>query len=52
MAYFGVGGNIGNFRTTRHEFQLNFQLRTTVRPSETESISIYGLKFVPFDEIL
>ena len=52
MAYFGVGGNTGNFHTTRHEFRLNFQLRTTVRPSKTESIPIYGLKLVPFDEII
>ena len=52
MAYFGVGGNTGYFCTTRHEFRLNFQLRTTVKPFETESIPIYGLKLVPFDEIL
>ena len=52
MAYFGVGGNIGNFYTTRHEFRLNFQLRTTLRPTDTKSIPIYGRKLVPFDEIL
>ena len=52
MAYFGVGKNIGNFYTTRHEFRLNFQIRTTVRPSETEYIPIYGLKLVSFEEIL
>ena len=28
VAYFEVGGNTSYFRTTRHEFHLNFQLRT------------------------
>ncbi|VFQ70386.1 unnamed protein product [Cuscuta campestris] len=30
FAYFGIGISSGNYRTSRHEFRLNFQPRTTV----------------------
>ena len=52
IVYFGVGGNTRYFRTNRQEFRLNFQLRTTVRESNSDAIPLYGCKFVTFDEIL
>ena len=52
ISYFGVGCNTGFFRTTKHEYRLSFQLRTIVRPYESEIIPLYGFKFVGFDEIL
>lgn len=51
MAYFGVGVNLGSFRTTKHEFRLNFQLRTTVKPSESVIIPLHGLSVVSLEEI-
>ena len=51
ITYFGVGTNIGFFRTTRHDFRINFQYQTSVKPSEASTISLYGLTFIPFDEI-
>ncbi|VFQ76988.1 unnamed protein product [Cuscuta campestris] len=33
FAYFGIGISSGNYQTSRHEFRLNFQPRTTVTAS-------------------
>lgn len=51
VAFFSVAGNTGLYRTTRHEFRLNFQLRTTVRRSECDTIPLYGLNLVPLEDI-
>ncbi|VFQ97249.1 unnamed protein product [Cuscuta campestris] len=51
FAYFGIGNSTGYYRTSRHEFRLNFQPRTTITECSCENIPVYGLKLVPFPEI-
>ncbi|RAL50544.1 hypothetical protein DM860_014486 [Cuscuta australis] len=52
FAYFGVGNNSGNYRTSRHEFRLNFQPMTTVTTCSMEKIPLYRIKLVAFPDIL
>ncbi|VFQ95404.1 unnamed protein product [Cuscuta campestris] len=52
FAYFGIGISSGNYRTSRHEFRLNFQPRTTVTACSCERIPVHGLKLTTISEIL
>ncbi|VFR00146.1 unnamed protein product [Cuscuta campestris] len=52
FAYFGIGISSGNYRTSRHEFRLNFQPRTTVAACSCERIPVHGLKLTTISEIL
>lgn len=49
---FGVGPNSGNFRTTRHDFRLNFQSNTRVEPFALVSITRNLFNLVLFADIL
>ena len=52
MAYFiknfGVGLNDDQFRPTRHEYRLTFNLRTVVTQVLESNIPRYGFSFVEF----
>ncbi|RYR29328.1 hypothetical protein Ahy_B01g053706 [Arachis hypogaea] len=52
FTYFGVSNNRRLYRTTSHQFRLFFQARTTVLPSFCDAIPLYGIKLVPFREII
>lgn len=52
MSYFGVGGNVGNFRTTKHEYRLNFEYGTDVKRIKSSNIPRFGFSFIPIVEIL
>ena len=46
-SHVGVGSNVGNFKTTSHELQLNFQYGTTRKPIHNIEIPRYGFSCVP-----
>ena len=48
---FHVGRNDGNFRATQHQFRINFNWSTNVRPCQSNFLS-FGFDFIPFDDIL
>ncbi|XP_016178340.1 uncharacterized protein LOC107620728 [Arachis ipaensis] len=52
FTYFGVSNDCRLYRTTSHQFRLFFQDRTTVLPSFCDAIPLYGIKLVPFREIM
>ncbi|VFQ73699.1 unnamed protein product [Cuscuta campestris] len=52
FAYFSVGNRSGYYRTSRHDFRLNFQARTTVTETRCDKIPLYGIRLVAFPEIL
>ncbi|KAK2433546.1 replication factor A protein [Trifolium repens] len=39
LSNFGIAANVGEYRTTRHQFKLNFQYATKVKPAEGNSVS-------------
>ena len=48
---FHVARNDGNFRPTKHNFRINFNWSTSVRPCEA-NIQSFGFDFIPFDDII
>ncbi|QHO01497.1 Replication protein A 70 kDa DNA-binding subunit D [Arachis hypogaea] len=52
FTYFGVSNDCRLYRITSHQFRLFFQDRTTVLPSFCDAIPLYGIKLVPFREIM
>ena len=51
-SYFGVGSNVGNFKTTSHQYRLNLQYATTVKSIKNVDIPLYVFSFVPAIDIL
>ncbi|RYR19266.1 hypothetical protein Ahy_B03g064002 [Arachis hypogaea] len=52
ITYFGVGRNVGNFKTTHHEYVVNFDQRTSMHTlSKSSSIPQYRFSFVSFDTL-
>lgn len=51
MSYFGVACNGGNFRTTRHEYKLNFQMGTKVLLIDNGFVIASPFSIVPIAEI-
>jgi hypothetical protein len=39
LSNFGIAAIVGEYRTTRHQFKLNFQYVTKVKPAEGNSVS-------------
>ncbi|XP_061376197.1 uncharacterized protein LOC133318221 [Gastrolobium bilobum] len=51
IKFFGIGLNMGNFRPTRHEYRLSFNLRTGVKSIVDATIPERGFDFAKFDVI-
>ncbi|RYR04562.1 hypothetical protein Ahy_B06g084316 [Arachis hypogaea] len=52
IKYFGVGLNLGNFKTTHYEYVINLNQRIDVHIFlESSSISRYGFNFLSFDTL-
>lgn len=51
ISNFGVACNGGSFRTTRHDYKLNFQFGTKVVNVDRSLVSCSPFSFVPFSEI-
>ncbi|RYR48841.1 hypothetical protein Ahy_A07g034913 [Arachis hypogaea] len=50
IRYFGIGLNMGNFKTTHHEYVINLNQRTDVHIFlELSNVPRYGFNFVSFD---
>ncbi|XP_057451578.1 uncharacterized protein LOC130743372 [Lotus japonicus] len=48
--FFDVGNNVGKYRTTRHQYRLNFQTETEVDLIPDKEIPFYGFSFVNSNE--
>lgn len=51
MSNFGVACNAGSFRTTKHDYKLNFQIGTKVLNMDNSFVSCSPFTLVPFSEI-
>jgi len=52
MGFFTVGSNDGDYRTTKHDFKLNFEINTVVEELKEPSITHSPYSFVPFNDML
>ena len=52
ISNFGVGTSRPSYRPTRHRYVLSFTYETIVRESSSDTISMYGLSFVPYNELI
>ena len=46
LSHFGVGSNVGSFKTTKHEYSLNFEHGTDVKSLKSFNSLRYGFSFV------
>ncbi|KAL6534867.1 hypothetical protein OROGR_013542 [Orobanche gracilis] len=52
ISYFGVGDNVGDFRTTSHQFKINFHIHTIVKEITNTPITKSLYSFKPLSEIM
>ncbi|KAL6561955.1 hypothetical protein OROGR_002962 [Orobanche gracilis] len=52
ISYFSVGDNISDFRTTAHQFKINFHIHTIVNEITNTSITKSPYSFKPLSEIM
>ncbi|KAL6521484.1 hypothetical protein OROGR_018053 [Orobanche gracilis] len=52
ISYFGVGDNVGDFRTTSHQFKINFHIHTIVKEITNTPITKSPYSFKPLSEIM
>lgn len=52
ISYFGVGDNLGDFRTTTHQFKINFHIHTKVKEIGNCPITKSPYSFIPLSEIM
>ena len=49
---FGVGQNLGSYRSTKHQYKFFFFQTTAVRMCEDLGIPLHGFSFVPSNDII
>ncbi|KAL6548455.1 hypothetical protein OROGR_008876 [Orobanche gracilis] len=52
ISYFGVGDNVGDFRTTSHQFKINFHIHTIVKEITNTPITKSPYSFKSLSEIM
>ncbi|KAL6526977.1 hypothetical protein OROGR_016067 [Orobanche gracilis] len=52
ISYFGVGDNVGDFRTISHQFKINFHIHTIVKEITNTPITKSPYSFKPLSEIM
>ncbi|KAL6538112.1 hypothetical protein OROGR_012100 [Orobanche gracilis] len=52
ISYFVVGDNVGDFRTTSHQFKINFHIHTIVKEITNTPITKSPYSFKPLSEIM
>nr|AFK36314.1 unknown [Lotus japonicus] len=52
ISYFGVGDNLGDFRTTTHQFKINFHIHTKVKEIGNCPITKSPYSFISLSEIM
>ena len=50
-SYLGVGTNGGDVKTISHQFHLNFQYHTSIKPTQCDSIPRYGFGDVLYNDL-